>query len=156
MTDVECQAGTAAGVKFSSWYRLGLLRCSSFQALPGVLQAVAFAVGFEDMDAVGQPVEQRPGQALCPQHFSPGFERQVGGDDQAGAFRFSSLLTPALANLWLAQGKAPRHQEYKQQLRPGLGARDITQFIKDEQVQALQVLISARASTSPISGLLRT
>ena len=45
----------------------------------GVLQAVGFAVHLQDMDVVGQPIEQRAGQALGPEYARPFLERQVGG-----------------------------------------------------------------------------
>ena len=31
---------------------------------------------------VGEPVEERAGEALAAQHLGPVFERQVGGDDR--------------------------------------------------------------------------
>ena len=52
----------------------------------GVLQTVAFAVGFQDVDAMGQAVQQGSGQALAAQHFGPLLKGQIGGHDQAGAF----------------------------------------------------------------------
>jgi hypothetical protein len=35
-----------------------------FSAAHGILQPEAFAVGFEDMNPVGQSIQQRPCQAL--------------------------------------------------------------------------------------------
>ncbi len=35
---------------------------------------------------MSEPVEQRPGEPLGAYNLDPCFERQVGGDDQPGAF----------------------------------------------------------------------
>ena len=40
-----------------------------------ILEAVAFALGLQDLTAVGQPVQGRPGQAFATEHFGPVFER---------------------------------------------------------------------------------
>ena len=48
-----------------------------------VSEAVALAVGFDDMHAVGQAVQQGSGQPLGAADFSPLLERQVRRDDQA-------------------------------------------------------------------------
>lgn len=56
----------------------------SFETALGVGQAVTFTVGFEDVDAVGQPVEHGPGEPFAAQDLGPVFKRQVGADDEAG------------------------------------------------------------------------
>ena len=43
-------------------------------------EAVAVAVHLQDMDVVGEPVQQRAGEAFRPEHLDPLIERQVGGD----------------------------------------------------------------------------
>ena len=52
-------------------------------AFPGVVEAVALAVGLQDVDTVGQPVEQGPGHPLVAQDFGPLLEGQVAGEDEA-------------------------------------------------------------------------
>src|SRR5215210_2007570 len=49
------------------------------------LQAVAFAVHLEDMDVVGEPVEQGARQALGAEHRRPLVEGQVAGDQGRAA-----------------------------------------------------------------------
>ena len=53
-------------------------------ALPAVAEAVAVAVHLQDMDVVGEPVQQRAGEAFRSEHLGPLIEGQVGGD-QDGA-----------------------------------------------------------------------
>src|SRR5437588_5885747 len=52
-------------------------------ALPlfALFESVAVAVHFKDVDVVGQPVTQRAGQPLGPEHAGPLVERQIGSDD---------------------------------------------------------------------------
>ena len=47
-------------------------------------EAVAVAVHLQDMDVVGEPVQQRAGEAFRSEHLGSLVERQVGGD-QDGA-----------------------------------------------------------------------
>jgi hypothetical protein len=54
-------------------------------ALLALLEAIAVAVHFEDVDVVCQPIEQRAGQPLGPEHPGPFVKRQVGGDDSGAA-----------------------------------------------------------------------
>ncbi len=70
--------GAAVGLAFF------LRRWLVFKPPLGVGEPVALAVGFQDMHAVRQPVEPRPGQPLAAKHLGPLFERQVRGHDQAG------------------------------------------------------------------------
>ena len=58
--------GASIGVVgFWSLPALGLL------ALPALSQPVAFAVHLEDVDVVGEPVEERAGEALRAEHLGP-------------------------------------------------------------------------------------
>ena len=43
-------------------------------------EAVAVAVHLQDMDVVGEPVQQRAGEAFRSEHVGPLVEGQVGGD----------------------------------------------------------------------------
>ena len=47
-------------------------------------EAVAVAVHLQDVDVVGEPVQQRAGEALRTKQFGPFAEGEVGGD-QDGA-----------------------------------------------------------------------
>jgi hypothetical protein len=53
--------------------------------LPALLEAIAVAVHFEDVDVVRRPVEQRARQPLGPEHAGPLVERQVGRHDGGAA-----------------------------------------------------------------------
>ena len=46
-----------------------------------LFEPIAVAVQFEDVDVVGQSVEQRTGQPLGPEHAGPLVEWQIAGDD---------------------------------------------------------------------------
>ena len=63
------------------WLLSGLL--ASFLR---ILKPIALAVGLEDVNAVGQAVEQRAGQPFAAHHLRPLLEGQIGRDDQAVAF----------------------------------------------------------------------
>ena len=54
-------------------------------ALLALFEAIAVAVHFEDVDVVGQPIEQRAGQPLGPEHAGPLVERQITGDEDGAA-----------------------------------------------------------------------
>ena len=83
--------------------------------LLAVLEAVALAVHLEDVDVVGEAVQQRAGEALRSEHLGPLVEWEVGGH-QDGA----SLV--ALA------------EDIKEQFRTGAGEWDESQFVDDQQV----------------------
>ena len=50
-----------------------------------LFEPVAVAVHLEDMDMVGQPVEESAGQALGGEHAGPLVEGQIAGDDGGAA-----------------------------------------------------------------------
>jgi hypothetical protein len=50
------------------------------------VEAVALTFGFDDPTAVGEPVEGGTGESFGSEDLGPRFERQVGRDDQTGAF----------------------------------------------------------------------
>ena len=52
--------------------------------LPAVLQPGTLAIHLQDVDAVGEAVQQRSGETLRSEDLGPFVERQVGGD-QDGA-----------------------------------------------------------------------
>lgn len=51
----------------------------------GILEPVAFALGLEDVAAMGQPVEGGAGQAFAAQDFGPVLERQIRRHDKTAA-----------------------------------------------------------------------
>ena len=48
-------------------------------------EAPALVAGFDDVAVMGESVEQRGGHLGVAEHAGPLRERQVGGDDHAGA-----------------------------------------------------------------------
>ena len=50
-----------------------------------MLEAVAVAVHLQDVDVVGEAVQQRPGEALRSEHLGPLVEGQIGGDQDGAA-----------------------------------------------------------------------
>src|SRR6266446_10883467 len=93
-------------------------------ALLALLEAIAVAVHFEDIDVVGQPIEQRAGQPLGPEHAGPLVERQIAGDEGGAAL-------VALA------------EDLKQQLGAGRRQRYVAEFIDDQQLVTSQLALQA-------------
>ena len=54
--------------------------------LPAVLEAVALAVHFQDVDVVGEAVQQRAGEVLRSEHLGPLVEEQVGRHQDGAPF----------------------------------------------------------------------
>ena len=94
----------------------------AFESLLGVLQSITGAVGFQDVNPVGQTIQERPSQPLTPQHLGPLFKGQVGRHDQAGA-----LVSPA--------------DDVEQQLSSRFGERDVTRFVQQDEVLPVQLLL---------------
>ena len=59
---------------------------SSFSLRSALREAVGLAVHFQDVDVVGQTIEQRAGQTFLAERGVPLVERQVRGDDGGTAF----------------------------------------------------------------------
>ena len=85
--------------------------------LPAALEPVALAVHLQDMDAVGEPVQQRAGEAFRTEHPGPLIEGQVGGDQDG----------PALVAL---------AEDLEEEVSPGGGQGDEAQFVDDQQAEA--------------------
>src|SRR5882757_4552041 len=102
-------------------------------ASPALFRPIAVAVHFEDVDVVGQSVEQRTGQPLGPEHAGPLVERQIAGDDGGAAL-------VALA------------EDLEQQLAAGRRQRDIAEFIDDQQLVTSQLALQAQQALL-VSGL---
>src|SRR5271166_2126692 len=84
-------------------------------ALLALFEAIAVAVHFEDVDVVGQPIEQRAGQSLGPEHAGPLVKRQIAGDEGRAA-----LVTLA--------------EDLEQELRAGRRQGHIAELINDQQL----------------------
>ena len=83
-------------------------------------EAVAVAVHLQDMDVVGEPVQQRAGEAFRPEDRSPFVEGQVGGDQDG---------TPLI----------PLAEDLEEEFRSGGGQGHEAQFVDDQQVEAGQI-----------------
>ena len=88
--------------------------------LPAVLQPVALAIHLQDVDVVGEPVQQRAGEPFRAEHVGPFVEGQVGGH-QDGA--------PIAA---LAEDL---EEQFRSDGRPG----HVAQFVDDQQAEAGQI-----------------
>ena len=88
----------------------------------GIGESVAGAIALEDVTSVGEPVEGCAGEPFGAEHFGPVLERQVGGDDQAGAFVGST-------------------DDIEEQFGPQLAGGHVAQFVEDQQVQSAELLL---------------
>ena len=88
--------------------------------LLAALEAVALAVHLQDVHVVGEPVQQRSGEAFRAEDFGPLVERQIGGH-QDGA--------PLVA----------LGEDLEEQFRPGAGQGHEAQLVDDQQVEAGQL-----------------
>src|SRR4029079_19517948 len=86
------------------------------------LQAVALAIHLEDMDMVGEPVEQRAREALRTEDAGPFVKGQVAGHQHR-----TPLVTSA--------------EDLEQQFRPGGRQRYVAELIDDQQLVASQLLL---------------
>lgn len=91
------------------WIFFVVAFCSFF----GILQPVAFPIGFDDVDAVRDAVEQGASQALVAEYFGPVLEGQVGGEDDALAFVRTA-------------------DDLEEQLGAGLGEGHVAKLVEDE------------------------
>jgi hypothetical protein len=60
------------------WAGVGAGRAPAVLALP---ETIAVTVHLEDVDVMGEAVEERTGQALGAEHAGPLVEKQIAGDD---------------------------------------------------------------------------
>ena len=128
------QRGWQEGSRQGSFLRFGVslrdagrLRRSwatglAFLALP---ETIAVAVHLENVDVVGEPIEQRTGQPLGAEHAGPFVERQIAGNDGGAAL-------VALA-------------EYlEQQLGAGRRERHVTELVDDQGPVAGELALQAQ------------
>ena len=88
------------------------VRYASSRLLPAALESVALAVYLQDVDVMGEPVQQCPGEALRAEDLGPFVERKVGGHHCG-----SPLV--ALA------------EDLEEEFRPGRGQWDKVQLVDD-------------------------
>ena len=93
----------------------GVRGSGSRLARAALREAVGRAVHLEDVDVVGEPVEQSAGEALVPEGRRPLVEGQVGGDDRGAA-----LVTLA--------------DQLEEELGAGPGQRDEAELVDDQQL----------------------
>ena len=91
----------------------------------GVGKVVAAAVAGQQMDVVGQAVEQGAGEALADEDLGPFVEGQVAGD-QGG----SALMA--------------LREDLEEEFRAGLGQRDEAEFIADQELDIGEALLVAQ------------
>jgi len=84
-------------------------------ALFGLAKAIALPVGLQDMDPMGEAVQQGAGEALGAKDLGPFLKGQVGGNHEAVV-----LVSPA--------------DHIKEQFSPCLREWDVSQFIQYQQV----------------------
>src|SRR5271155_1137899 len=87
-----------------------------------LFEPVAVAVHFEDVDVMGQAVEQRAGEPFGAEHAGPLVERQIAGDEGGAA-----LVTLA--------------EDLEQELRAGRRQGHIAEFIDDQQLVGRQLAL---------------
>ncbi len=90
-----------------------IIRDLGSNALPAVPDAVAVAVHLQDVDVVGEPVQQRSGEAFRSEDLGPLIEGQIGG------YKDGALLV-ALA------------EDLEDRLGPGAGQGYKAQFVDDQ------------------------
>ena len=66
------------------WSRWSSRRFWGFPPFSALVETIALAVHFQDMDMVGETVQQGPGQAFGAEHLRPLIEGQIAGH-QGGA-----------------------------------------------------------------------
>src|SRR5579859_2374477 len=103
----------------------GVLARGLALAPTALLEPVAVAVHLEDMDFVGQPIEQCAGQTLGAEDFGPFVERQIAGYEDRG---------PLIASA----------EHLEQELRAGLGQRHVAELIDDQELVAGELLVQAQ------------
>ena len=86
-----------------------------FPAFLALIETIAVVVHLQDMDMVGEPVEQCPGQAFGAEHLGSLVEGQIAGHQGGAAF-----VTFA------------KHLE--QELGAGLGQRHEAEFVDDQRL----------------------
>jgi hypothetical protein len=108
-------------------------------SLEGLLEPPAVGPGLDDVCVERQPVDHGLAQPRLGEHLGPLAEREVGGDDEGGAFGalvqdLEQLSTP-VENLTVSAGGLKYSGGVdKQQLRLRRGERHVGQLVEDQQL----------------------
>src|SRR6185437_12815406 len=94
---------------------LRFLLCGFGGFCRAVLETEAVVSGFEDMTAVGEPIEERGRHLRVAEHGRPLAEAEIGGDNDAG-------LLVELA------------QQMEEQCAAGGAERQVAEFVEDDEV----------------------
>ena len=79
-----------------------------FPPFLALVETIALAVHFQDMDMVGEAVQQSPGQAFRAEYLRPLIERQVGGhQDRAPLVALAEDFTVDDGWGWIFTARAP-------------------------------------------------
>ena len=100
-----------------------LLRLTSGSFL-GLTKAVAFAISFQDVATVCEPIQEGSCESLRAKHLGPLLEREVRGKHEAVL-----LVCPA--------------DHLEEELGAGLGERHIAELIEEQEMKALQLFVEA-------------
>ena len=93
-------------------------------AFLGAPEPVTLSVGFNDVDPVGESVEERAGETFVAQYLGAVFKREVGGKDDALSFIRAA-------------------EDLKEQFSSGLGERDVPELVEDKQMASCQAFEDA-------------
>ena len=120
--DAAARAGGACGPTGSSvgWV-VGSVRRRGLTPA-ALVEPVALAIHLEDVDVVGEAVEESAGKPLGAEHLGPFVEGQIGGD----------------------QGRAPLvslAEHLEQELGAGLGQRHEAEFVDDQKLVGGELLL---------------
>jgi hypothetical protein len=87
-------------------------------------ESVTIAVGFNDMTSMGNSVQQGACKTFGTKYFVPFLKREIGNYHKALVFVCSA-------------------DYLKQKLCAGFGKWDVSQFVKDKDVQPLQLFLQS-------------
>src|SRR5699024_11225541 len=107
---------TAPGIPGSFWLS-GFASGSARAAGSALGEPIGLAVHLEDVDVMGEPIEERAGQALLAEGRRPLVEGQVRGDDGGGAL-------------------VPLADQLEEQLCAGLRERHEAELVDDQELMA--------------------
>ena len=96
-----------------------------FSPFLALIEAVTVAVHLQDMNVVGETIEQSPGQTFGTEHFGPFVEGKIAGQ-QGGA----ALITLA--------------EHLEQKFSAGFAERYEAEFVDDQQLVFCQLLLEAK------------
>ena len=90
-----------------------------------MLETIALAIAFENVDVMGEPVQECPGEAFRAEDLGPFIEWQVRCDQDR-----TSLVS--------------LREDFKEEFGAGLGERHEAEFIDDQQLVFGQLALEAQ------------